>query len=130
MSSSGHALRQPKILTGTKNGYVGDPRHNIGRLVLTTFVGPREKDAVPIHIDLDRTNNHVKNLHWGTLSEAVRLLTPKGEANGNANLTELKVRAIKRSLTKMSLSAAAHKHGIPLTTTWSIKHGRCWSHVE
>lgn len=38
-------------------------------LVLEAFVGPRPEGMVARHLDDEKTNNHVGNLRWGSVSE-------------------------------------------------------------
>lgn len=43
--------------------------HQVGRLVLETFVGSCPKGMICCHKDGDGTNNNIKNLYWGTYKE-------------------------------------------------------------
>lgn len=71
---------KPRIMRGGPNVYgypqvaltrtQGDRRVSVvHQLVLEAFVGPRPDGMVACHYDDDRTNNHLSNLRWGTVSE-------------------------------------------------------------
>ena len=52
----------------------------------------------------------------------------KGEANGNAKLTEAQVREIRTS--QETLLALADKFGVSQMTVFYAKHGKTWKHLQ
>jgi len=54
----------------------------------------------------------------------------KGQANGNAKLTDEKVRAIKRSKGKITQRELAEIYGVTRSIIGKIQCGMLWSHVK
>lgn len=117
---------------GTRKGRKSRTVHS---LVLEAFAGPRPTPSHQgNHKDGDRTNNRVENLEWVTPSEnqihGLSVLGNKrarGEAHGNARLTEERVHEIRALLAagvrKMDV---ARWGGISPKTIRDIEHGESW----
>jgi hypothetical protein len=107
---------------------------SVHRLVALAFVpNPRGVRCVN-HIDGDKTNNRPANLEWVTHSENIThalrtglCVTPKGEAHGNAKLSEADVRAI-RSDTRVA-RVVAIEYGVDLSLIYMVRHRQIWKHV-
>jgi hypothetical protein len=78
---------RPRVLRPVKgNGYpaVGlyrhgcDEKHTVHTLVCRAFYGPRPPNADVLHLDNDKTNNHLSNLRWGTRSENIQQCWDEG----------------------------------------------------
>lgn len=76
-------------------------------LVVEAFLGPKPKGYEVNHKDLDKTNNHYKNLEYLTGKDNTRHAIRnghkggvKGEKHYNSKLTWKKVRKIKRLVAK------------------------------
>lgn len=80
-----------------KNGYLAIVLHKGGdtktkyvhRLVLESFTGPAPEGMECLHIDGDKTNNHLDNLRWGTRQENILDIVRHGRHH-NANKTHCK----------------------------------------
>jgi hypothetical protein len=69
---------------------------SVADLMLTTFVEPRPKGMVAVHLNGDTLDNRPENLKWGTVKEAMKYAIKhgkikKGEAVYGAKLTETTV---------------------------------------
>jgi hypothetical protein len=71
----------------------------IHRLMCETFYGsPDETQTQVNHIDCDRQNNHILNLHWCTPSENIRWAVAHGNCNprrASAAAAKVNVRAVR-----------------------------------
>lgn len=111
----------------------GERTAYIHQLVCAAFVGPKPfPKAEALHWDDDRSNNHWTNLRWGTSADnaqdrARNGLSPVGERNGIAKLTDELVLAIKAS--DSTNAVAARDYGVSPTTISRIRSGKQWAHV-
>lgn len=109
----------------------------VHKLVAQAFLkGESENHKYVIHIDYDKSNNHVSNLKWVSRDAMYK------HSNNNPavikrkttgyKLTEAKVRIIKRLLKsdKTRLSMIAKRFGITHTQLNRIRSGENWGHVE
>jgi HNH endonuclease len=110
-------------------------------LVLETFVGPRPSGLLGLHKDDIRTNNHVKNLYWGSYqrnaldrSENGKLV---GEGHGMSKLTDesvIRIRELRSSgMTNSEIKdRILDEFGIDVSEGM-ISHaaiGRTWGHLD
>ena len=108
----------------------------VHRLVAAHFLGaPKPGDQYVIHLDYNKTNNHVYNLKLATQAESAthnnkNPAVIKRKTTGY-KLTETKVRQIKRLLKskKTRLSMIAKQFGITHTQLNRIRSGENWGHV-
>jgi len=103
----------------------------IHRMVLTAFVG--ESKLQCNHIDGNKDNNHLSNLHYCTSSENLRhcidvLGKKRGEGAGNAKLTEDIVRAIR--LDGRKLKEIANDYKVTVQAICLVKKRKNWAHVN
>lgn len=104
-------------------------------IVAAAFIGPRPPGKVVRHLDGDSTNNHYRNIRYGTHQEnsddMVRHGTVlRGEHIPSAKLTEAKVRRIRRLLKTHTNVAVAKMYGMSNQMISNIKLGKAWVHVE
>lgn len=109
-------------------------KKQISRLVLEAFVGTPEGYMEACHNNGRRADNRLSNLRWDTHRKNIRDrerhgTTARGERNGNAKLTEDKVREIRDLRGKMTQRAIAILFGISKTVVNAIHHRRNWAHV-
>jgi len=109
----------------------------VHKLVAHAFLNNEsENHKYVIHLDYDKSNNHVSNLKWVSREAMYK------HSSGNPavikrkttgyKLTESKVRIIKRLLKsdKTRLSMIAKRFGITHTQLNRIRSGENWGHVE
>ena len=106
----------------------------VHRLVAEAFLGPRPEGQVIRHIDGNRYNNAVENLTYGTPEEnaldAIKHKVHEGEKNGNSQLNEIAVKAIKLLIkNNISQSEIARCLGLTVAAIHAIKVGRNWRHI-
>jgi hypothetical protein len=107
----------------------------IHRLVLETFVRPKQSGEECRHLDGNTRNNHLDNLHWGTAAENMADKIAhgtwvRGSRVGNSRLTEEQVRQIKRRLArKEPHSSIAVDYGVKPVTISAISAGRNWAWI-
>ncbi|MDO6516825.1 HNH endonuclease [Zobellia uliginosa] len=110
----------------------------VHKLVAEHFL--ERKDGVfVIHLDYDKTNNHVDNLKWATKKEKEehQFSSPKWKNKPRritySKLTETKVKLIKRKLNdpnrRTRLKMIAKQFGISEMQLHRIKTGENWSSV-
>jgi hypothetical protein len=147
----GHTKRwRARVLrmTTRPNGYlVVSLRRNgrsrsamVHRLVLEAFVGQCPADHQACHFpDLDKTNNRVTNLRWGTAADNaadrdIHGNGPCGEANGFSKLTEQAVAEIRREYKGRgkgpTLTALANRYGVRFTAIHKVVSGESWQHLK
>lgn len=117
-----------------RNGKVNNKY--VHRLVAEYFLKKTSKDhKLVIHLDYDKTNNHIDNLKWVTQEEQVR-----HKVNGphhkrglvtNSKLSREQVAQIKRLLKEGNLrkSVIARKFLITHTQLNRIENGANWKNV-
>lgn len=106
-------------------------------LVAEAFLAERPEEHVPNHVDGDRSNNAATNLEWVTQSRNVKhayelgLATAKGEANGQAVLSEWDVIAIRAAYSgkRGQQAAMARQYAVNPTTIRDVVKGRTWPHL-
>jgi len=123
-------------------------RHLIHRLVATHFIRKPEAWEEIDHIDRDKSNNYVANLHWVSrqenISKRVTIITDerreqmsehfkrinKGSNNPSAKLNEDNVRDIKRFLNNgIAAKVVAGYYNVGLSTIYNIKKGVTWNNI-
>lgn len=110
----------------------------IHRIVLETFVGPRQAGMECRHLNGVADDNRLANLVWGTRSENMADRTRLGEHNPhlgearpNAVLTEKIVRTIRVEKAQgCGGSEIARRLGLNINTVFGVLGGRNWSWVE
>ena len=119
-----------KQITGKNTG------RYIHKLVAQAFLPfPKEEEAVVIHLDYNKTNNHVSNLKWATQSEAKKHQIKNPDfKTPSSKLTENQVRLIKKKLAdpkrKTRVKMLAKQFGVSEMQLWRIKSGENWGHVK
>ncbi|AQQ20238.1 MULTISPECIES: HNH endonuclease [Burkholderia] len=107
-------------------------------LVARAFLGPAPFVGAEVnHIDGDKTNPHFRNLEWVTSSGnslhayEAGLADARGEANGQAKLTEAMVREIRDLAVgrRGEKTRIARQFGVSETAIRDILNGRTWSHI-
>ena len=108
--------------------------HTIVMLVFNGMPPLYLKDPTIDHIDHNKANNYYKNLRWVERSENARcrLITPVGEKNGSAILTEKQVVEICELLCtgKASLSDIATIYHTDKSTISSIRRKVNWQNIS
>lgn len=114
----------------------------VHRLVAIAFLGPPPSpDHEANHKNGDKTDNHVENLEWithsGNTQHAYRILgakprRPSGEANGNAKLTDGKVRRIRKlyATGKWTQAELGKMFGVSDVTISYIVNRKIWKHIR
>ena len=111
---------------------------NVHILVARAFLGPCPSGMNINHKDGKRHRNIESNLEYGTqrhnVKEAFRLglRDCRGIGNGQAKLTNRRVRAIRKSYTgqRGEQTAIARKWGVSSATIRDILAGRTWAHIS
>lgn len=113
---------------------------SIHRLVAEHFIpNPASKPQVN-HKDGDKTNNHVSNLEWCTMSENIKHSFDNGfhkppdnvgQNNSKAKLKTVDVINIRDDSPKTfkERKAVADKHGVSEATIWQIVTRQTWTHI-
>ena len=134
-----------EVRTRNRNGYIGVTLFNDGyrkdenvhRLVAKAFlIGEPDQDQVN-HKDGNKSNNHVDNLEWCTLSENRQHAYDNGLQHGRkgskhhgAKFTEDEIREIKRKLANgYGVTKLARELGVSHATISLINTGKNWSHI-
>ncbi|PLX02572.1 MAG: HNH endonuclease [Marinilabiliales bacterium] len=112
----------------------------VHQLVALAFIPKDPWRKYVIHLDFDKTNNHVDNLRWATKKERMlhQFYNPKWRANRkkitNAKLDIEKVKEIKTLLADpkrtMKLKEIAQQYGISEMQLYRIKRGENWGNVQ
>jgi len=121
-----------------KNGRLHDFR--VARLVAIAFLGdPPSKNHQVAHNNGDKTQDHVSNLRWATVSENLKdkaghgtASNHKGSKHGSAVLNEMTVSIIRKECLsgQMKPSEAAVRFGVSRPTISDILHYRTWTHIS
>lgn len=103
----------------------------ISHLVLLAFIGSRPAGAESAHGDRDKTNNTLTNLRWAThaANEADKIkhgTTSRGEQNGRARLTAVKVLAVRADVG--TSSEIGVRHGLSASYVRQLRT-RGWGHL-
>lgn len=112
----------------------------VHKLVAQHFLDKNDGVCV-IHLDYDKTNNHIDNLKWATKreKEVHQFTNPeyknlKRRIPYNAKLTETKVKLLKRKLNdpnrRTRLKMIAKQFGISEMQLHRIKTGENWGYVD
>jgi len=118
----------------------GERKHEyVHILVAEAFVGPRSVGKEVNHADLDKENNHYKNLEYVThktnMAHAIGCGAwdrSRGEDNGNSKLTVRQVKRIRKihSSGRGTFTSIARDFGLRSCTTVSLIVNRItWTHV-
>ena len=105
----------------------------VHRLVLETFVRPKNPGEECRHLDGNIRNNALANLCWGTAAENMADKIAhgtwvRGSRVGNSRLTEDQVREIKRRLEQKEPHASiALDYGVTRATISAISAGYNWA---
>lgn len=104
----------------------------VATLVLEAFAGPRPAGLEVCHNDGDKQNNAFANLRWDchvkNCADRVRHGShPAGERNGQAILTEEKVRRIRHS--RLDRNFLARWFGVSPKHIDRLRRGERWTHV-
>ena len=104
----------------------------VARLMCNTFYGPRQSSIVTRHLNGNRKDNRISNLAWGTVkdnSEDSRRhgTLARGEAVGNATLTEQHVHAIRDSHEPNAV--LARRYGVTNSAICAVRKRRTWKHI-
>jgi hypothetical protein len=119
-------------------GDAGDRRQLtrvVHRLVLEAFIGPRPDGREAAHIDGDKRNNAVTNLHWCTHVENERDKVRHGtiyagERHHRCRLSPEIVRRIRDTSGPRGTSAAlARQYGVSKVLISLIRKRAIWKHV-
>jgi hypothetical protein len=108
---------------------------SVHRLVIEAFSGPPPENMECRHLDGDATNNHIRNLRWGTHTENVRDKTlhgtdNRGERSGHAKLTEDQIVEIRRRRKEGERSTdLARIFGLSQSGICHIIKNRRWRHI-
>lgn len=109
----------------------------VHKLVAETFI-PRDNNLQDyvIHLDFDKSNNHIENLKWVTQETmfAHQKINPnyKRGAINYSKLTETDVIRLKKKLKrgKNKLYKLAKEFGITHTQLNRIRRGENWGHIQ
>ncbi len=112
----------------------------IHKIVAELFLTKGPDAKYVLHLDYDKSNNHVDNLKWATLKEKTAHHSQNPERlkfignPTNAKLTESKVKLIKKKLNdpnrKTRMKMIAKQFGISEMQLWRIKSGENWGYVK
>jgi hypothetical protein len=144
VSDTGRVFKWPKEINPKKDkdGYLqlalwnrGKPTHfKVHRLVALAFLGPNTLQVN--HKDGDKTNNHVFNLEYVTVSENIShayrtgLKSAKGVKNSQALLNDELVLKIRNEFeVEQNVSALSRKFKINRRTLSDVVRRVTWSHV-
>jgi hypothetical protein len=136
------AVRKGRILRPARknNGYlavtltdgVNRPQISVHRLVARTFIGECPIGLHVLHNDGDKTNNHFKNLRYGTPAENVADTNlhgrqRRGSQLHNAKLDEDAVQHIRTS--NRSGIELAKMYGISNAHVSAVRARKAWQHL-
>lgn len=107
----------------------------VHRLVAAAFIPNPKNLSVVMHLDDDPTNNHKKNLKWGTYQDNSDDMYRKGRGalgstTGNAKLTEKEVVQIRKLISqKLSNVEIAKRYAVGANAISGIRCGKAWKHL-
>lgn len=108
----------------------------VHRLILLGFTGPCPKDSPQTrHLDGNPTNNHLKNLRWGTPQDNtddkyLHGTVPIGSHHHGAKLTESDIPVIRKLYGQgLSQRKIAELYSVQQMTVSNIIRGKIWKHV-
>lgn len=113
-------------------------RMKVHRAVALTFLGTRPQGTQINHISGDKNDNSVRNLEYVSCRENVRhawamgLRSPEqvqGERHGRSRLTADKVREIRASHGKATVTELADRFGVTPQNIDCVLKRRTWKHV-
>lgn len=108
----------------------------IHHAVLEAFVAVKPTPhSVGRHRDGDTTNNHYKNLAWGTYQDNSNDMkrhgtVRKGSSHPLAKLNDAMVKRIRQRLKKETAASIARDLGMSNQQISNIKLRKSWSHIE
>jgi hypothetical protein len=142
----------------TKDGYLQVALQKDGklksfkvhRLVALTFLDNPENKPQVNHIDCDKTNNKITNLEWVTAKEntahsikmgtfsfqssakSINRFIKRGELNGGALLTDLKVKEIRSKFVprKYTRKMLALEYNVKESTIKDVLSKKSWKHIN
>ena len=122
----------------TINIYKNGKRHifTVHRLVMEAFVGIRPNNMQVNHKDGDKTNNHLDNLEYVTISENHRhafrtgLKSQRGDSANNRKISESDVPKIRKFLKEETQEAVAARFNVCRATIGNIATGKSWWYVK
>ncbi len=107
-------------------------------LVLLAFVGPAPDGMLCCHGNGIRSDNRLTNLRWGTPKENAEDMMrhgthfrASGEANGEAELTEVEVLAIRARYAAGGVTQRqiAEERNVSQSTIWRAINSETWKHI-
>lgn len=108
----------------------------VHRVVLDAFVGPAPQGCECRHLDGDPTNNHVRNLAWGTHKQNAEDMvahgtSTTGERNAMAKLTARRAQLIRilYKHTGLFMHELAKAFGVAPATICRVVNRVSWRHV-
>lgn len=129
--------RDERLCVGIRSDDGTNKQYMVHHLILLTFVGPRPPEMQACHYpNLDRTDNRLCNLMWGTAKQnaehrKIHGTQMFGESHHQAKLTEPEVVEILRKFAAgAKLATIAREYGINRGTAWMIRERQIWRHVD
>jgi len=150
MKSVNKRSEEEKLLKGSRDKYgnvrlslqLADGKRQqfyLHRLIGETFIERQsKKHKFLVHLDNNKENNKWDNINWVTQEELTQHQREFGvfdlsnrKRDPNYKLTEAKVRAIKKQLSKgkTKKDTLANKYGISVEHVKLIEKGKRWGHV-
>lgn len=136
-------LKRPSYINGYENVQVRQKSGKITsryvhKLIAEHFLEKKESEIFVIHLDYDKTNNHIDNLKWATKKEKEehQFSNPEfknAKRRTYSKLTENQVRLIKRKINdpkrKTRMKMIAKQFGISEMQLYRIKSGENWASI-
>ncbi len=123
-----------KLKDGVRQGFY------VHKLVATYFVeNDDDSKTFVLHKDMDRANNHWKNIYWADRKGLIEWQTKKGvfkpenrKKPKHVKLTVSKVKLIKRRLKsgRTKRKIIAKQFNVSVTQLKRIERGENWGHVQ
>ena len=122
----------------TLNIYKNGKRHifTVHRLVMEAFVSIRPDDMQVNHKDGDKTNNHLDNLEYVTISENHRhafrigLKSQRGDSASNRKLSVKDVYDIRKLLPEETQESIAKRFNVCRAAIGNIATGKSWGYLK